>query len=792
MKNLCYESTKECNLQCDYCISSDNIQSCKSEEEYIQIIDLIAMFQPERLVISGGEPLLDQELVDKLKLIREKCPDTFISISTNGSIEYDFMKIRDYIDCLDFSLPAINKDIYKTMREKDCVDDVLKNIKLAKRKNINLRLSYTLTKVNSCELQDILDFAERAGIEEVRIGRFFPFRKAQLCKEKYELTDSEINEIIGKIENKYTFRIVPPISNLEYMENGYLTVNYLGELFLPTRNGKMVIGNVRNITQEDVEAIEKEQCKIFKATNMHKRTFIQKILTPQRLRPTTSEYTRSAVEEFYSDRSRIIYSQAFRRLQQKAQVFSLETNSSVRSRLSHSIEVSDVGRLMARKIADKLAQLPEEDPYFLNREDAEKIIAIVENACLLHDIGNPPFGHFGETAIQRWWEKNYESYISQYNIRAKRREETQINFKDDNSRYEVYLSDFAQFDGNPQGLRTILRLRKDEVIQEKKAEEDKKDAKEEKNITESGMNLTYQTILSCIKYVIGAGENNPAVNDALKKKAGYFQTEKKLLQTIYSDMGVSMNKRFPFVYIMEAADDISYCMSDVADSIEKGITSLEQFVFDFEKIWKENFGEDQIDRVMSKDLRKDILEGKKNDFNLWLASPWAAAMTEAAADQFVRNRKDYFEGVAEAIVDDGDREEFKISKVIGLYARKNIYTASEAEQIEVAGYAIISGLLECFGQLLTLTKEEFLQLLDSKINIKKEKLEVESRLCHLLGEKYVTSYRNQLQEWGGNTVDERIEWWLRAHLIVDHIAGMTDEYALKMYQLCKGISVITF
>lgn len=783
MKNLCYESTKECNLKCDYCISSDNIQTCKPEVEYTQIIDLIANFQPERLVISGGEPLLDQKLVDKLKLIREKCPNTFISVSTNGSIEYDFLKIREYIDCLDFSLPAINKDIYKRMRGKDSVDDVIKNIRIAKRKNISLRLSYTLTKVNSGQLQDILDFAERMGIEEVRIGRFFPFRNAKLCKEKYELSDSEINEVINKVENKYTFRIVPPISNLEYMENGYLTINYLGELFLPTGKGKILIGSVGNITQDEVEAIGKAQYKIFKATNMHKKTLIQRLLTPQRLRPTTSGYTRSSVEEFYSDRSRIIYSQAFRRLQQKAQVFSLETNSSVRSRLSHSIEVSDVGRLMARKIVDKLGQLPEEDPYFLGREDAEKVIAIVENACLLHDIGNPPFGHFGETAIQRWWEKNYEYYISQYNTRAERRRETQINFKNEDSCYESYLSDFTQFDGNPQGLRTILRLRKDERIQEK----DK---------AESGMNLTYQTILSCIKYVRGAGEDNPVVKDALKKKAGYFQTEKRLLQTIYSDLGVSMNKRFPFVYIMEAADDISYCMSDVADSIEKGITSLEQFVTDFERIWKENFGDDSIDSVISKDLRKDILEGKKNDFNLWLASPWAAAMTEAAADQFFKNRKDYFEGVAGAIVDDGDREEFKISKVIGLYAREKIYTASEAEQIEIAGYAIISGLLESFGQLLTLTKEEFLQLLDSKINIKKEKLEVESRLCHLLGEKYVTSYRNQLWEWGepkGNgEVNEHIEWWLRAHLIVDHIAGMTDEYALKMYQLCKGISVVTF
>ena len=102
----------------------------------------------------------------------------------------------------------------------------------------------------------------------------------------------------------------------------------------------------------------------------------------------------------YSDRSRIIFSSPFRRLQQKAQVFSLEPNSNVRSRLTHSIEVADAGRRIVGEVIERIKSTP------CNNVDAESLnymMAVVENACLMHDLGNPPFGHFGEKAIQKWW-----------------------------------------------------------------------------------------------------------------------------------------------------------------------------------------------------------------------------------------------------------------------------------------------------------------------------------------------------------------------------------------------------
>ena len=115
------------------------------------------------------------------------------------------------------------------------------------------------------------------------------------------------------------------------------------------------------------------------------------------------------IDQFYSDRSRIIYSSSFRRLQQKAQVFSLEPNSSVRTRLTHSLEVADLGRTLANKIAFSL-----KNDNKLTSNNTSALVSIVENACLLHDIGNPPFGHFGEAAIREWAKESiYESLPSE-------------------------------------------------------------------------------------------------------------------------------------------------------------------------------------------------------------------------------------------------------------------------------------------------------------------------------------------------------------------------------------------
>ena len=99
MKNICYESTKKCNLKCEYCITSDNKHN-PPVVKYSDIIKFISKIKPERIVLSGGEPLLDNSLIDKLSLMKKLCCDSHISLSTNGTIEYDLNKVKKYINCM--------------------------------------------------------------------------------------------------------------------------------------------------------------------------------------------------------------------------------------------------------------------------------------------------------------------------------------------------------------------------------------------------------------------------------------------------------------------------------------------------------------------------------------------------------------------------------------------------------------------------------------------------------------------------------------------------------------------
>ena len=200
---------------------------------------------------------------------------------------------------------------------------------------------------------------------------------------------------------------------------------------------------------------------------MGKEQKYDQLLCVERKRSSTIE-RKSTIDQFYSDRSRIIYSSSFRRLQQKAQVFSLEPNSSIRTRLTHSMEVSDLGRTLANKIAYKLSE-----QGLLDKNKIPDVVAIVENSCLLHDIGNPPFGHFGEIAIQDWAKNRALNALPK-------------GISSEDSLLQELMSDFREFDGNPQGFRTITKLH---------TEHD-----------EYSFNLTYATLLCTLKYSRSAGE----------------------------------------------------------------------------------------------------------------------------------------------------------------------------------------------------------------------------------------------------------------------------------------------
>lgn len=474
----------------------------------------------------------------------------------------------------------------------------------------------------------------------------------------------------------------------------------------------------------------------------------KKILSGDRRR-RTSIADRNLTEELSSDRSRIIYSPPFRRLIKKAQVFSLETNAAIRSRITHSLEVADIGRLIAYGVTKELIA-----KRTIDTDLQLPIILAVENACLLHDIGNPPFGHFGETAIKKWftkfWKKNYQNLDIPLKSKAE-------ELNDNNS----WMQDFLHFDGNPQGLRIILRLQRDK--------------------DQYGLNLTSTTILSFIKYVRATTEKND-IKSSLKKKGGYFESEKKIIKEMKDSLNIDEDARYPLAYIMEAADDIAYCISDIEDGIEKEIISAEEFFKDLNDEWLilgkgDNFPFGKIDETL--EPRERFLEFKTS---------YTRGAIKKAIENYISRELDLLTNKPASLFP-GDSLEAKGFDCLKTVSRKKLFRSAEAEDPELAGYEIIKGLLNAFKPLLMCKTEDFEKLVEAKkrpTKVMGQGLDLEWRLFNKLPPKYVNAYVDQKKEVSTGTYPE---WYFRAHLIVDYISGMTDSFALDMYQLLKGIKL---
>lgn len=467
------------------------------------------------------------------------------------------------------------------------------------------------------------------------------------------------------------------------------------------------------------------------------------LLCTDRLRNSSLKRT-STIDEFYSDRSRFLFSSSFRRLQQKAQVFSLESNSSVRTRLTHSLEVSDLGRTLANKIAYRLSK-----KNLLDHKKIADVVAIVENACLLHDIGNPPFGHFGEIAIRDW------AHSTSVKANVKKICE-ECKAPKDKEEFMNLMNDFYEFDGNPQGFRTITRLH---------TEYDK-----------YSLNLTYATLLCTLKYSRAAGEKK---GNGILKKAGYFQSEKDIVEEICSKAGIESNHRYPFTYIMEAADDIAYCMSDIADGIEKRILTTDIFVREFKKEWKKNYGKTPIP--------VKIPNTNNIQFGRDISVPWSKEAMKETVDNFFENEGAIFDGKADSLIST-DKPMGRVLETMKSVSKKILYPSFEAESIELTGYAVITGILKSYERVLELSHDEFWRMLNGE---KTDGKDVERRLYNRLGQRYVLAYKYAISKLNKRRCDYAAkEWWLRLHLIVDHVSGMTDEFALESYQMLKGIRLM--
>lgn len=449
----------------------------------------------------------------------------------------------------------------------------------------------------------------------------------------------------------------------------------------------------------------------------------------------------SCADDLQKDRGRIVYSSSFRRMQQKAQVFSLESNANIHSRLAHTIEVSSIARSISQRIAEVLV-----NQKGLNCDLARNMSLAVENAALMHDIGNPPFGHFGEKSIRVWARKRVARICGKRSL---------------SSREQELLGDFLNFDGNPQGFRVVSKL----------------------HCCEEGgrrsLCLTNVTLASSMKY-----ESPPSGHDEGFKKSGYFHSEsaaaQNALKACIAD-GATVH-RHPFSYIMEAADDIAFLFSDVSDGIKKGVLTASAYADEVQEAWGDKEGRVAFPLGSPDPLELTYL----ND----LSAVWSKKLIDHAVSSYIEQHDSLMEGNAVSLLS----FDASCSDVAGALAcirevnRRLVYNSRLAEEVEISGYRLINGLLRSYGRLLGLDESEFSGLMNGRGHASDPLLE---KIANRMSKRLYLNYISELEEFGdfrGLGVDRGFgEKWLRTHLVVDQISGMTDVYALADYKVFQGM-----
>ena len=394
---------------------------------------------------------------------------------------------------------------------------------------------------------------------------------------------------------------------------------------------------------------------------------------------------------FEVDYDRIIFSSAFRSLQDKTQVIPLSKTDFVHTRLTHSLEVSvvgrSIGRLVGKKILEKYPHLKEVHGYHMN-----DFGAIVAAASLAHDIGNPPFGHSGEKAIGEY-----------FSIGKGQQYKDQLTDKQ--------WQDLIDFEGNANGFSVLSSSRPG---------------------IEGSLRLTYSVLGAFMKYPKESLPKKPTKNIS-DKKYGFFQSDKDFFKEVAEELGMISNKtgndigyeRHPLAFLVEAADDICYTIIDFEDGINLGLVS-EDFALEYLiKLVK-----DTIDTAKYQTLTT------KEDRISYLRALAIGNLINDAVKVFIENEEAILKGEFHFALTDKSKYKAQMDDIIKLSV-KNIYQSREVIEKELSGYQIINNLLDKFitaynnnheGKATNYDKL-LLKILPEKHHLEKESLY--DRLLHI-------------------------------------------------------------
>lgn len=424
--------------------------------------------------------------------------------------------------------------------------------------------------------------------------------------------------------------------------------------------------------------------------------------------------------DFQRDFDRIIFSSAFRRLQNKTQVFPLPGSVFVHNRLTHSLEVSSVGRSLGSMIGDFICQNYASELTTTAKDFYHDSLGnVVASACLCHDIGNPAFGHSGEDAIASYFERNENNLKSKFT--------------------EKQWADLVNFEGNANAIRVLTN---------------KQNGKDE-----GGIQLTLSTLSSILKYPCEATAKEKGILQ--RKKFGFFQNEKDtFLEIAHSTEMIKDHedpiifRRHPFVWLVEAADDICYNIIDMEDAHRLKIVAtsdIENLFFDLIK--SENQDTKRIEQKLS------ILTNT-NERISYLRAKVINALINKSVAIYTENFEEILKGTLNISILDIYKRENPSLQEIESFSINEIYNHKAVVEIENAGYNVMYELLNHF--------------IPSVLKPKEHRKSYDKMALKLLPEQFIYEHCNDYQKVLG---------------VIDFISGMTDNYATDLYRKIKGIDI---
>lgn len=416
--------------------------------------------------------------------------------------------------------------------------------------------------------------------------------------------------------------------------------------------------------------------------------------------------------EFKRDYDRLIFSSAFRRLQNKTQVFPLPGSIFVHNRLTHSLEVASVGMSIGNDISRRVIQKRPE----LKDTLVEEIGTIVSAACLAHDLGNPPFGHSGEKAIQTFFSEGPGQKIK-----------SMVSSE--------FWDDITHFEGNANAFRILTHRFKGR--------------------RQGGFVMTYSMLASIVKYPFAsclAGNHG---------KFGFFASETESYRKIADELGIFCKSapgeplkyaRHPLVYMVEAADDICYEIMDIEDSHKLKILSFAET----EHLLLSFFDEDIQQKIRQRIIDEELSD--ENEKVVYMRASVIGKLENECVAAFLAHEEEILAGTFEgSLIDHISERQKKAYKECEKISYSKIYQSKPVLDIELSGYQIMATLMEVFIEAAVnpsrFYPKQLLRRVSSQYDIENENLE------------------------------ERIM------AVIDYISGMTDIYALDIYQKINGISL---